>query len=228
MANVQSSSSSSSTDVIAKINGTGKSGATAATAAEDQQNRFLTLLVTQLKNQDPLNPMDNAQMTSQLAQINTVTGIEKLNTTMSALLESLSGTQAETAANLIGKSVMVPGSQLSLANGIAQGAVNLAGKADVLKISVVDAAGNVVKTENLGPHNGGVVDFAWDGQTESGAQAAAGHYTFMAEAAQGGNSVTVTALQLGTVYALVRSGNGFQLDLGSLGKVDFKNVQQIF
>lgn len=124
MATVQSTSASSASDVYAAINTANNSSTTTTSAAEEQQNRFLTLLVTQLKNQDPLNPMDNAQMTTQLAQMSTVTGIEKLNTTLNSLVESLASTQAGEASAMIGKSVMVPGSQLKLSSGAAYGAIN--------------------------------------------------------------------------------------------------------
>ena len=110
---------------------TGQSTAsTKSTAAEDIQNRFLNLLVTQLKNQDPLNPMDNAQVTSQLSQINTVSGIEKLNATMGQLLEGMNDGQAMQAAGMIGKNVMVSGSAMSLQTGKAFGGVSLSGAAD--------------------------------------------------------------------------------------------------
>ena len=227
MATVQSTSASSASDVYAAINTADNSSTTTTSAAEEQQNRFLTLLVTQLKNQDPLNPMDNAQMTTQLAQMSTVTGIEKLNTTLNSLVESLASTQAQEASAMIGKSVMVPGSQLKLSSGAAYGAINLASKADSVKINILDSAGNVIRTESLGAQDAGVIDFGWDGTTDSGTKAADGTYKFTVEAANGGSPVTVTALQLGTVSALVRTSSGFLLDLGSLGKVDFKNVQQI-
>lgn len=76
---------------------------TTKTAAEEQQDRFLTLLVTQLKNQDPLNPMDNAEMTSQMAQMSTVSGIEKLNTTLNSLVDNIGTSQSMQAASMIGK-----------------------------------------------------------------------------------------------------------------------------
>ena len=66
-----------------------------------------------------------------------------------------------------------------------------------------------------------------DGVMADGTKAADGNYTFSVEAVQGGNKVTATALQIGTVSALVRSSNGFLLDLGTLGTVDFSDVQQI-
>ena len=85
------------------INATGQQDKSlTASSIKEQQDRFLNLLVTQLKNQDPLNPMDNAQMTSQLAQMSTVSGIEKLNATLNTLLENLGYTQSMEASALIG------------------------------------------------------------------------------------------------------------------------------
>ena len=79
----------------------------------------------------------------------------------------------------------------------------------------------------LGAHEAGVFNIRWDGVMADGTKAADGNYTFSVEAVQGGNKVTATALQIGTVSALVRSSNGFLLDLGTLGTVDFSDVQQI-
>lgn len=223
MTTVQASSYNS--DPFAALNPAAKGGTT--TAAEDPQDRFLKLLVTQLKNQDPLNPLDNAQMTSQLAQMSTVSGIEKLNTTLASLVDGFGNSQSMQAAGLIGKNVMVPGSQLALANGVAYGGVNLSAAADNVRVSILNAAGQVVQTQDLGARDAGVFNFAWDGKTDSDVQAANGMYKFSVEATQGGSKVAVDALQIGTVSALVRTSNGFLLDLGALGTVDFKNVQQI-
>ena len=95
-----------------QINSANNRGTT--TKAEDQQTKFLTLLTTQLKNQDPLNPMDNAQMTSQLAQISTVDGIERLNTTLASMMSSTSETQALQMAALVGHGALVDGNNLPL------------------------------------------------------------------------------------------------------------------
>lgn len=224
MATVQSTSSS--TDPFAAIGATSKS-ATGAAAAEDPQDRFLKLLVTQLKNQDPLNPMDNAQMTSQLAQMSTVSGIEKLNTTLNSLVDGFANSQSMQAAGMIGKNVLVAGSQLSLSEGVAYGGINLAGAADQVKLSILNSAGQVVQTQDLGAHDAGVFNFVWDGKDDTGAAAADGVYKFSVSATQGGNKVTADSLQIGTVSALVRAKSGFLLDLGTLGTVDFNDVQQI-
>lgn len=230
MTTVASTSNSSATNPYAAINAanTAKSTtASGATSAEDIQNRFLTLLVTQLKNQDPLNPMDNAQVTTQLSQINTVNGIEKLNTTVGQMLDVYNSGQAMQAAGLIGKSVMIPGSALELASGQAYAGISLAAAADQVSVSVLDAQGNVVQTENLGAKAAGNFGFVWDGATAAGGTAPDGKYSFQVSATQGGKSVTASALQVGTVSAVARGASGFQLDLGSLGRVDFKNVQEI-
>ena len=204
------------------------SGATTTTKkVEDPQDRFLKLLTTQLKNQDPLNPMDNAEMTSQLAQMSTVSGIEKLNTTLNSLVDSIGNSQAMQAAEMIGKNVLVAGSTLSWSDGVAYGGVNLASAADEVTVSILNSAGTVVQTQTLGSHEAGSFTFSWDGKTDAGATAPEGVYKFKVEASQGGSAVTVDALQIGTVSALVRSSDGFLLDLGSLGSVDFDSVYQV-
>lgn len=223
MSTVQSTTPSS--DLLASLNA--KSGTSATSTTQESQDRFLKLLVTQLKNQDPLNPMDNAEVTSQLAQINTVSGIEKLNATLGTLLGAYNESQSMQAAGLIGKTVLVPGSGLTLSGGAAFGGVNLSGAADQVTVSILNASGNVVQTQTLGAQDAGSLNFSWDGKTAEGTTAPDGAYKFLVEAALSGESVKVDALQIGVVSALVRGNSGFQLDLGALGAVDFKTVQQI-
>ena len=219
------SGTTSVTNPYAALNGS--TSTTTKTAAEDQQDRYLTLLVTQLKNQDPLNPMDNAQMTSQMAQMSTVSGIEKLNTTLNSLVDNIGTSQSMQAAPVSGKGVLAPGTGLTLSDGAAYAGINLESAADQVTLKIMDSSGNVIQTEKLGAHEAGVFNIGWDGKLADETTAPAGNYTFSVEAVQGGNTVTATALQIGTVSALVRSSNGFLLDLGSLGTVDFSDVQQI-
>lgn len=215
------------TNPFAAINASASSSTSSTSSTEDQQQTFLNLLVTQLKNQDPLNPMDNAQMTSQLAQMNTATGIAQLNTTLNSLVSDIATSQSMQAASLIGKNVLVPGKNLTLSSGTAYAGINLASAADQVTVNIYDSKGALVSTENLGAQSAGVLDVAWDGTTSSGSKAADGNYTFTVSAVQGGNSVTVSPLQVGTVSALVRSGTDFQLDLGTLGRVNYSDVQQV-
>ena len=226
MATVETSTTSSS--VFAALNAN-RSSSASTTSSEDIQNRFLTLLVAQLENQDPLNPLDNTEITSQLSQMSTVQGIEKLNSQFSSLVDSLADTQAVQASALIGNTVLVPGSNLTLSKGDAFGGVNLASAADQVTVSIFDSTGKVVQTQKLGANEAGSVLFSWDGATSAGATAADGAYTFKVTATKGSSSVTAEALQLGTVSALTRSTSGeFVLDLGALGKFGFDDVQQVF
>lgn len=204
-----------------------KSSASAADATTEMSDRFLKLLVTQLKNQDPLNPLDNAAVTTQMSQINTVTGIEKLNATLANLLSSYQDSEAMQAAGLIGKDVLVPGSTLSLSGGTAVGGVNLGGPADNVTVTILDAAGKVVQSQSLGARAAGSFSFAWDGKTDAGGSAAPGNYRFTVSAVRGTDKVAAESLQIGTVSALVRGTDGFQLDLAGLGRVAFDKVQQI-
>src|SRR3982751_1840811 len=104
------SSTTSATDATAAA-----SSLTASTSdAKATSERFLKLLVAQMQNQDPLSPMDNAQVTSQMAQINTVSGIEKLNSTVAALSSQFTQLQAIQGVSLVGHDVVVPGNALQI------------------------------------------------------------------------------------------------------------------
>lgn len=228
MATVNSASTSGfSPEVLATINGGSGSG-TAKSATADMQDRFLTLLVTQIKNQDPLNPMDNAQVTSQLAQINTVNGVEKLNATLGKLLSAYDDSKAMQSAALIGKNVLVAGDDLIPTEaGGAVGGVALEADADKVTVKILDSAGKVVQTEDLGKKSAGNFGFVWDGKDADGKAAPAGNYHFTVEATKGDHKIGASTLQVGTVSAVVRGKNGFQLDLGEAGIVGFNDVQQI-
>ena len=221
------SSTTNTNDAFAAINAAAASNKTTTSSTQESEDRFLKLLTTQLKNQDPLNPMDNAQMTSQLAQMSTVSGIEKLNSTLDTLVSSIGASQSIESAAMIGKSVLVPGTQLTLAKGEAYGGVNLSAAADQVTLKILDSKGKVIQTQTLGAQDAGVFNIGWDGKDADGVAVADGTYKFSVEATQGGKAVTVTPLQVGTVSALVRSSSGFLLDLGSLGTYSFADVQQI-
>lgn len=225
MATVQSTTTNSASDLFASLGGS--SSSKTATTAEEMQNRFLKMLTTQLKNQDPLNPMDNAQMTSQLAQINTINGIERLNTTLGKMLDIYDSGQSMQAAGLIGKHVLVPGNTLPLSGGQALGGALLTEPADEVTVSVLDGSGNVIQSQKLGAQAAGNVAFSWDGKRSDGTQLPDGSYKFRVEALRGGNKISATALQVGMVNAVVRSNGGFLLDLGAQGNVSYKDVQQI-
>ncbi|MBI5660354.1 MAG: flagellar hook assembly protein FlgD [Nitrosomonadales bacterium] len=198
-----------------------------ASTADDTQDRFLKLLVTQMKNQDPLNPMDNAQVTSQMAQLSTVSGIDKLNSTLQALSDSMAAEQSVSAAGMIGRGVLVPGATLNLANGQALGGIELALPADSVTVKIQDAAGSLVRTLQLGAQKSGVLPLGWDGMTDAGAPAADGAYRFTAEGVLAGNRSTAATLAFGVVNAVIPGARGATLDVGGAGGFALSDVKRV-
>ena len=194
-------------------------------SAAEPQHRFMTLLVAQMTNQDPLSPMDNAQRTSQIAQINMVGGIEKLNGTVESLLASFGALQAQSAAQLPGHDVLVAGTAMSLAGGVAQGGVELAKAADTVNVDILDAGGNTVRTLPLGASGAGVRGFTWDGMRSDGKPAAEGSYRLRVAASAAGKPVDATALAAARVVSVANSTAGVQVDLGSAGIRPYADVK---
>lgn len=196
-------------------------GGSAASSSADLQDSFMTLLVTQLQNQDPMNPMENAEMTSQLAQINTVTGIENLNDTLASINGQLDTSQVLQASGLIGQGVLVPGTRVLVGE---EGAttpfgVELGEAADEVRISIRNDSGAVVRTFDNFSLDAGVESFTWDGTTDDGSTAPEGAYSVSIEASSGGEPVEVTALN----YALV---NGVSLDPQGAPLLDLGGVSE--
>lgn len=202
------------------------SAATASTVA-DTQDRFLKLLVEQMKNQDPLNPMDNAQVTSQMAQLSTVTGIDKLNVTLQALSDSMTSNQSLQAASMIGHGVLVPGNGVDLAKGSAYGGFELTQSVDGVSISIKDKAGALIRNIQLDAQPAGLGHWQWDGLDNNGANVADGSYTFAANAIQGGNRVDVSGLQFGIVNSVSQGKQGVTLSVGALEGITMSQVKQI-
>ncbi|MCC6922949.1 MAG: flagellar hook assembly protein FlgD [Nitrosomonas sp.] len=203
-------------------------GASQKNSIEEPQERFLKLLVTQMKNQNPLNPLDNAEITSQLAQISTVTGIDKLNNTLEKFLSGIEDSQVMEAAQLIGHKALVPGNDLSLENNAALAGFELPQAVDQLSVTILDNSGIAVRTLELGAQSSGTNTFLWDGITSSGTQAINGNYTFSASAKQGDQEITVKPLSLGLVKSVSPGEHEAVLDMGELGLVGMSNIKQIF
>jgi flagellar basal-body rod modification protein FlgD len=218
----------------ASTNGTGSTSSTsgsdassAAQATTDASDRFLTLLVAQLQNQDPLNPMDNAEVTTQLAQISTVSGINQLNSTVAALSASMGVTQYLQAASLVGHQVVVGGNNVDLASGSAQGGMTLGSDADAVKVTISDASGNVVRTLDLGALKAGTQMFSWDGKTDAGGTAPDGHYTFAVTATANGKAVTFDTIMNATVDSVQTTASGPTLLLAGGSQIPLAQVIQI-
>ncbi|GEK74398.1 MULTISPECIES: flagellar hook assembly protein FlgD [Halomonas] len=212
----------------------GGSGLTSA-QSDELRNNFMTMLVTQLKNQDPMDPMKNEEMTSQLAQINTVSGIEKLNDSLSEITSQIDAGRTLQATALIGQGVMVPGNRVLLDQNDAGDVtttpmgVELAAPADRVKVTVTNGAGQVVNAYDLGAMDAGVQSFSWDGKTSDGQVAADGAYQFRVEASQGDSPVSVESLNYAMVNSVTPSPDGdVRLDLGAVyGQVGLGDIKQI-
>ncbi len=217
----------SASALISSLNAKSSSASKTESSAAATEDRFLKLLVTQMKNQDPLNPMDNAQVTSQMAQLSTVSGIDKLNATLQALSDSMSIGQSLSATSMIGHGVLISGSAITLTDGKAIGGIELPQPADSVKVLITDAAGNTVSTLQMGAQKAGVTPLAWDGQTDAGTPAVNGRYEFSVEAMLAGKKVDANALSFGMVNAVTPGKNGATLDVGSAGSVAMSAVKQI-
>ena len=205
------------------LTGTLNSKKTTQTEAEAQSERFLKLLVAQLNNQDPMNPMDNAQMTSQMAQINTVSGINQLNDTVKTLSSQFTDMQVLQGSTMVGKGVLLTSNTLSIQNGKASGAVDLASQADKVTVQILSPAGKVVDTIELGAQPAGMAGFAWDASkyTETGSP------TFKVTATLKGVAVTNTALAHDTVVAVGARNGAMTVELSGRSAVAYSAIQAI-
>ena len=207
---------------LSSINGTAASS-TSATDSAGSQDRFLKLLVTQLQNQDPLSPMDNAELTSQIAQINTVSGIATLNTSVQGLSSQFLQMQTLQGAALVGKDVIVPGNKLDIADAVGQGGFELTSAADAVKVEVLSPAGKVIDTMNLGAQSSGVHSFDWAANTYTNTD----NLTFRVTATSGSTTLTSTALMRDKVDAVSTTGDGLSLELDRSGTVAYSSVKAI-
>lgn len=197
-------------------------GATTPVTANDaaSSDRFLKLLVAQMQNQDPLNPMDNAQVTTQMAQISTVDGIAKLNTTVQGLNGEMVQLQAMQGATLVGRDVTVIGNQLSMQDGKGVAGFEIASAADRIEVEIMNSAGTVIDRIDLGAQSGGRHSFEWS----PGAEADVGAPRFRVVAHSGAAELASTPLMLDHVKAVSFGGNTLNLELSRSGTVPYGEV----
>jgi flagellar basal-body rod modification protein FlgD len=219
--------STSSTTATTALTGTGSTGTTTAagttTSASTLQDSFLKLLVAQLNNQDPMNPMDNAQMTSQMAQINTVSGIQQVNSTLQGIASQFTAMQVLQGSNMVGHNVLVNDSQLTIQNGSANGAFDLAGRAESVKVDVLSPAGQVIDTLNLGAQDAGRHSFSWDASSYD----FTGPPSFKVIATVGGQTISATPMSQDYVNSVGVENGAMAVDLQGHGSVSYSNIAAI-
>ncbi|MEE9654257.1 flagellar hook assembly protein FlgD [Kluyvera ascorbata] len=228
VANINDTTSSSSASSALNSTGTNSSS--------DLQSSFLTLLVAQLKNQDPTNPLQNNELTSQLAQISTLSGIEKLNTTLGSISGQIDSSQSLQASSLVGHGVMIPGSTILAGKSAGSESdsvdttpfgIELTQAADKVTATITDGNGKVIRTLNMGAQTAGVHTFTWDGKLDDGSAAPDGAYNISFAASQGTTQLVVQPLQFALVQGVTLGKDGNKLDLGTYGTTTMDQVRQI-
>jgi flagellar basal-body rod modification protein FlgD len=192
--------------------------------AEVGQNDFLRLMLEQLRNQDPLNPKEGADFIAQLAQFSTVSGIEKLSEGFSGLVDAMRGSQALSAAGLVGRDALIVGDEAVLGagqNAAVDGAVEVASSGAV-KVEVLDASGAVVRTISLDSQPAGLVDFRWDGTNDAGNRVPPGSYTFRAAV----NGTAATTLVEARIESVTLGADGAGLVLAGIGSYPIASVRR--
>lgn len=220
--------------------GAAQAGAAASTAkasptATEQSERFLRLLVAQMSNQDPLNPLDNAAVTTQMAQISTVEGIENLNKALRQYFDRSNAVDSVNQAALIGKRVLTEGNQIDLpaaaagaTTAPAQGGFELDGDAGNVLIEVLDGSGNVLASQRQSGLSAGVHRFDWDGTTNSGAAAAAGRYHFRVSVdSREAGATNIKPLQVRSVTAVINGADGPKFEVGGIQQLSLAEIRAI-
>ena len=202
------------------------------------QDEFLTLMVTQMKNQDPMKPMENGEFISQMAQFSAAKGMREIKESFTSLAEALQSSQALQASSMVGRDVLIPGNQAKLTEeGVLKGSVELKTNSPELEVSILDSAGQILKKIHLGRQQAGKVDFTWDGEIDKGlnspdaprTQAAPGLYQIRAHSLIDGKPDPVDTLVVDKIES-VSLGKGLKsvtLNLGINGSSTLSKVKEI-
>ncbi len=219
----------SSIDNIFGVNGPGTDKPTRQPVKALGQEQFLELMVAQLKNQDPLKPMQNGEFLGQLAQFGTVNGIQQLQQSFASLSASLQSNQALMASSLVGRSVLVPSAQAARGDsGAVSGVVDLPVASASVSVGIYTEAGELVRRIDLGAQGAGQVRFTWDGMSDGGQMLPPGQYRIRAESSDGGVTTARDTLISAKVDSVSLGGTqGLMLNLAGIGAVPLAQVKQI-
>jgi flagellar basal-body rod modification protein FlgD len=167
------------------------------------QKDFLTLFTTQLKNQDPLDPVKNEAFVAQLAQFSQLEATTNMSQSLSTFVDSMSGTQMMSGAGLIGKKVAVPDGPAQLTSGQqVQGIVSLPNGADGVTMNVYDSKGILVNTVTAGAQTAGDMPWAWDGKDDAGNALPDGTYSFKASGVSQGKQIVPPVSTMSSVIGV--------------------------
>ncbi|WP_280188204.1 flagellar hook assembly protein FlgD [Delftia sp. PS-11] len=205
---------------------TSTSNSNSVTDPNAAQDRFLKLLVAQLQNQDPMNPVDNAQMTSQMAQINTVTGIQQLNQTMQSMAGQFTAMQVLQGTQMIGRTVLTEGNTLGAGkDNKYTAAFDLSDAAASTKVQITTASGQLVDTIDLGSAAAGRNYFTWDASKYTGD---ASQLRYAVQAANGATPVAATTFAPHSVIATSSNNGALSLELDNGSNVAYSSVKAVY
>ena len=183
------------------------------TSAKDLSQNFLRMLTVQLQNQDPLNPMDNAAMTAQLAALNQVDGINKLNTSVNSLVAQMQSANFMNLASSVGKTALSAGSKAYFTGDPISMAAKLDESTSSLKAVIRDNNGQIVSQFDFGATAAGVTDFIWDGADDAGQQVVQGMYTLELTATDSQGKLSYPDSYVGAMVASIGQ-DGSDLKVG--------------
>lgn len=196
---------------------------------ELDQEDFLQLMVAQIQNQDPFEPVDNGEFIADLAQFSSVDGINSLVESFDQFVQTFNGNQALDAAALIGKSVEVEGNQLSLKQDEPVTAyVDGSGQVGTALVEIRNSAGVTIQTKEVPLINGGLNSFTWDGLNADGQPQDEGFYFISASVLSGENEVALsTTVQSKVESVNLSNSSAIELGLETGGTILFNEVQKI-
>ncbi|WP_060493044.1 flagellar hook assembly protein FlgD [Pseudomonas sp. NBRC 111140] len=194
------------------------------------KDAFLQLLVTQMKNQNPLDPQENGEFVAQLAQFSSLESMQSLNDSVTYIAAGLQSSQALQASSLVGRNVIVQTDKAVVdTSKDLKGTVNLTSSSTATSVGIYDKDDKLVRTIDLGTQKAGKIEFAWDGKNDDGEVAAAGTYTFKATASIDGKATAMTTNLPASVTSVTMGTNGSEmtLNLAGLGSVALSKIQSI-
>ena len=235
MAAVDSSNNLASQQIIAALNQKNAAASSASSASASSttpalgQDAFLKLLITQLKNQSPLNPQDNTAFVAQLAQFSSLQGIQNLNTTMTGLANGMQSSQALQASSLVGRTVEVESKTAYLTSGgTVRGTIALPDSTANMQLNIYDSGNQLVMQKDLGSQEAGDIPFAWDGTANDSSTLPAGTYRFEVLAKDGKTSTALTTYLSANVNSVTMGANQqVTLNVNGVGQVALSEVKNI-
>lgn len=219
-------------DVSAKFISSLQNPTATKTSSNDAlgKDAFLQLLVTQMKNQNPLEPQDNGEFVAQLAQFSSLESMQNLTTTVDGIAGLYQSSQALQASSLVGRSVIVNAGATSVdtTKGMT-GSVVVPSSSTTTNVKIYDAQMNLVKTVDMGSQSAGTASFTWDGTNEAGETVASGNYSFVASGSLDGTATGLATYLPATVNSVTTGVSGGEMTLNLAGgqSIALSKVQTI-